>query len=108
MSGFNHYETNVVLDSNIRRARKKDFSHNRDKSRGRLKSKFKGKIICHYYNNPGHIEKFCRKKKRDKSQEMKEKNETSTSMQQQQLDGKCTLPLVVSSDDACFISEQGA
>ena len=73
MSGFNHSEANVALDSNRGRARNKDFSHNRDASKGISKSKFKGKFICHYCNNPRHIEKFCKKMKRDKSQERKKR-----------------------------------
>ena len=107
--GFNHFEANVILDSSQGRAKNKDFSHNRDKSRGRSKSKFKGKIICHYCNNPGHIEKFCRKKKKDKSKERKEKTETETSEQQQQQSyGKATSALAISSNDVCFIGEQGS
>ena len=106
LSGFNNSEANVILDSSRGRAKNGDFSHNRDKSRGRSKSKFKGKIICHYCNNPCHIEKFYRKKKRNKSQERKENTETSTSRQQQQSDGKATSALAVSSDDVCFIGEQ--
>ena len=88
------------------RVKNKDSSHNRDKSRGKSKLKSEGEIICHYCNNPGHIEKFCRKKKRDKPQERKEKNETSTSRQQQESGGKGST-LVVRSDDMCFIGEQG-
>ena len=42
LSGFNHYEVNVVLDSSSGIAKNKDFSDNRDKSRGRSKSKFNG------------------------------------------------------------------
>ena len=100
LSGFNHSEANVVLDSSTGRAKNEDFScHNRDMSKGISKSKFKVKFICHYCNNPRHIEKFYRKKKRDKSQERKEKMETSTSRQQQQSNGKATLILGVTSDD---------
>ena len=44
LSGFNHSEANVVLDSSGGIAKNKDFSDNRDKSRGRSKSKFKGKV----------------------------------------------------------------
>ena len=52
LSGFNHSKANIILYSNKGGARNKDFSHNRfDKSRGTLKSKFKGKIICHYNNH---------------------------------------------------------
>ena len=64
--GSNHSEANVVFYSNKGRVKNKDSSHNRDKSRGKSKLKSEGEIICHYCNNPGHIEKFCRKKKRDK------------------------------------------
>ena len=42
---FNHFEANTVLDSSRGRARNKDFTDNRDKSRGRSKPKFKGKVI---------------------------------------------------------------
>ena len=108
MSGSNHFEANVVLDSNRRRAKNKDSSHNRDKFMERSKSKSTGNIICYYYNNPGHIQKFCRKKKRDKSQQRKEKNETTTSGQQKQSNEKGTLALAISSDDVCFIGEQGS
>ena len=107
LSGFNHSEANVVLDSSGGIAKNKDFSDNRDKSRGRSKSKFKGKIISHYCNNTGHIKKFCMKKQRDKPQERKEKMETSSSGKQQS-DGKATSALAVSSDDVCFIGEQGS
>ena len=103
---LNHSEANVILDSNRERAKNEDFScHNRDMSKGISKSKFKVKFICHYCNNPRHIEKFYRKKKRDKSQDTKEKTKTLTSEQQQQLDGKATSALAVSSDDVCFIYE---
>ena len=93
--GFNHSEANVVFYSKWGRAKNKDFPHNRDKSKGRSKSKFKGKIICHYYHNPSHIKKFSRKKKRRKSQERKEKMKTWTSEHQQQTYGKPTLALAV-------------
>ena len=105
---LNHSEANVILDSNRERAKNEDFScHNRDMSKGISKSKFKVKFICHYCNNPRHIEKFYRKKKRDKSQERKEKMETSTSGQQQ-LDGNAPSAFAVSSDGVCFIGEHGS
>ena len=46
LSGFNHFEANVIRDSSRGRAKNRYFSHNRDiKSRVISKSKFKGKII---------------------------------------------------------------
>ena len=94
---------NVVQDSSRGRNRNRDSSQNRDKSRGRSKSKFRGKIIYHYCNKLGYIKKFCRKKKRDKSQERQEKNDNS----RHQTEETGTIALATS-DDLFFIGDQGS
>lgn len=92
-------EANVAQDANRGRSKSRT-SHNRDNSRGRSKSR--SKIICHYCNKPGHVKRFCRKMKRDRSKERKEKGESS----EQQTEEK-NITAVATSDDLLFIGDQG-
>ncbi|VFQ89935.1 unnamed protein product [Cuscuta campestris] len=52
---------------------------------------------------PGHIDKFCRKKKRDMSRERKDKDENS----EQKPEEKNTIALAYSDDDLFVISDHG-
>lgn len=82
-----------------------------DDSRGRTKidlfitetSLGEIKVICHYCNKPDHFQKYCRKMKRDKSKDRKEKGESS----EQPAEEKNTSALVTGDDDLLFIGDQG-
>ncbi|VFQ78891.1 unnamed protein product [Cuscuta campestris] len=94
-------EANVIPESSRGRSKSRN-PHHRDKSRGRSKSR-KRDFICHYCQKPGHIERFCRKKKRDMSRERKDKNENS----EQKLEEKNTTALASSDDDLFVIGGHG-
>ncbi|VFR03144.1 unnamed protein product [Cuscuta campestris] len=94
-------EANVIPESSRGRSKSRN-PHHRDKSRGRSKSR-KRDFICHYCQKPGHIERFCRKKKRDMSRERKDKNENS----EQKPEEKNTTALASSDDDLFVIGDHG-
>ena len=69
-SSTSHSDDLVTED----RGKSKFRGHNdRDKSRGKSKSRFKN-VICDYCHKNGHIKKFCFKHKRDMKQQNKEGN----------------------------------
>ncbi|VFR02614.1 unnamed protein product [Cuscuta campestris] len=94
-------EANVIPESSRGRSKSRN-PHYRDKSRGRSKSR-KRDFICHYCQKPGHIERFCRKKKRDMSRERKDKNENSEHKPEE----KNTTALASSDDDLFVIGDHG-
>ncbi|VFQ89135.1 unnamed protein product [Cuscuta campestris] len=94
-------EANVILESSRGRSKSRN-PYYRDKSRGRSKSR-KRDFICHYCQKPGHIERFCKKKKRDMSRERKDKNENS----EQKPEEKNTTALASSDDDLFVIGDHG-
>jgi hypothetical protein len=100
MGSSNRSEANYVAQDDKRGRSKNRTSHNRDSSRGRSKSK--SKFTCHYCNKPGHLKKYCRKWKRDKSKERKDKGESS----EQQADEKKTTAVAIG-EDLLFIGDQG-
>ena len=75
----NSTQSSAVVTETRGRSKTKNSNDNRDKSRGRSKSR-KKTYVCNYCGNKGHIEKFCRIKKREKSKERDEdkKNEKDT------------------------------
>ncbi|VFQ63590.1 unnamed protein product [Cuscuta campestris] len=95
-------EANVISESSRGRSKSRN-PHYRDKSRGRSKSR-KRDFICHYCQKPGHIERFCRKKKRDMSKERKDKNENS----EQKPEEKNTTALASSDGDLFLGTSQKA
>ncbi|VFQ80312.1 unnamed protein product [Cuscuta campestris] len=94
-------EANVIPESSRGRSKSRN-PHHRDKSRGRSESR-KRDFICHYCQKPGHIERFCRKKKRDMFRERKDKNENS----KQKPEEKNTTALASSDDDLFVIGDHG-
>ncbi|VFQ68970.1 unnamed protein product [Cuscuta campestris] len=94
-------EANVIPESSRGRSKSRN-PHYRNKSRGRSKSR-KRDFICHYCQKPGHIERFCRKKKRDMSRERKDKNESS----EQKPEEKNTTALASNDDDLFVIGDHG-
>ena len=99
-SGFSsQVEANVIPESSRGRSKSRN-PQNRDKSKGRSNSR-RREFTCHYCQKPGHIERFCRKKKREMSRERKEKNENS----EQKSDEKNTTALAFSDNDLFIISD---
>ena len=94
----NYSEAHYVAQESNRGRSKNRPSRGRDNSRD--KSKSKGRIICHYCDKPGHIKRFCRKMKRDKSKDRKGDSSESKSEE------KNTTALAISDDDLLFIGDK--
>ena len=93
-----HSEAHYVAQDSNRRRSKSRASRGRDNSRD--KSKSKSRIICHYYDKPSHVKRFCRKIKRDKLKERKGDSSESKS------DEKNTTTLAANDDDLLFIGDK--
>ena len=96
-------EANVTQGSGNNRGRSKQRQQqNRDKSKGRSKSR--SKYICYYCEKPGHIQKYCRKFKRDKGKEP-EKSETSRNQED-----KDTATLTISDEivELFVVADEGS
>ncbi|VFQ68311.1 unnamed protein product [Cuscuta campestris] len=89
-------EANVIPESSRGRSKSRN-PHYKDKSRGRSKSRERD-FLCHYCQKPGHIERFCRKKKRDMSRERKDKNENSEHKREEK-----NTSALASNDDLLFV-----
>ena len=86
----NSTQSSALVTETYGRSKTKNSNDNRDKSQGRSKSR-KKTYICNYCGNKGHIEKYCRIKKREKSRERDEDKKNEKDIFAVALDGDVVI-----------------